>query len=144
MGIGLRRVIVTDSSLIGGIKNATGCLGYKNLLVRMKAKVGLKTKRVPNEASDTSSEFPPGYDISTSCGRVYKNRVERPVRDGAIKSKTTGPLELETDTGLKGTIRLLGLLISDPCQVMFSWNLGDRRNDAKLNNNLFPFLTLFL
>jgi hypothetical protein len=61
-------------------------------------KKGHKTKQAPEAPSD----LPPGYDVSTSCGRVYKNRVERPLREGANKSKTSGPREFCTETGVKG------------------------------------------
>lgn len=61
-----------------------------------------KTKDTPLQTEGNPSDLPPGYDVSTSCGRVYKNKVERPIREGAIKSKTTGPLEFVEDTGVKG------------------------------------------
>eukprot|EP01125_Pyxidicula_operculata_P015726 TRINITY_DN5363_c0_g1_i1.p1 TRINITY_DN5363_c0_g1~~TRINITY_DN5363_c0_g1_i1.p1 ORF type:complete len:246 (-),score=38.83 TRINITY_DN5363_c0_g1_i1:15-752(-) len=50
------------------------------------------------------------YDVSTSCGRVYKNRVERPVRLGADKTKEGGDLEIETDTGVPGLVLIYNFL----------------------------------
>eukprot|EP01126_Amoeba_proteus_P062232 TRINITY_DN842_c0_g2_i15.p1 TRINITY_DN842_c0_g2~~TRINITY_DN842_c0_g2_i15.p1 ORF type:complete len:265 (+),score=55.51 TRINITY_DN842_c0_g2_i15:70-864(+) len=59
------------------------------------------------------ADLPPGYDVSTSCGRVYKNRVERPWRYGANRSKTTGPTELELETGVKGLFLIYNFLTED-------------------------------
>jgi hypothetical protein len=91
-----------------------------NLTVTSSKLNGKKSKTpISSQNTDQNGECPgpdslsvpvPGYEVSTSCGRVYKNRIPRPVTTGACKTRENGPLEIETNTGVPGLILVYNFL----------------------------------
>jgi len=62
-------------------------------------------------AGPENLEIPaPDYNVSTSCGRVYKNRIPRPITTGANKTRENGPLEVEKNTGVPGLFLIYNFL----------------------------------
>jgi len=84
------------------------------------SKLGKKPKtQILSQDTDQNGEGPgpesvsvpvPGYEVSTSCGRVYKNRIPRPITTGACKTRENGPLEIEPNTGVPGLILVYNFL----------------------------------
>jgi len=96
-----------------------------NITVKVSSKVHNKPKNSIHATLDYSEnnssapgpenlEIPiPNYEVSTSCGRVYKNRIPRPITTGASKTRENGPLEIERNTGVPGLCLIYNFLSED-------------------------------